>query len=79
MESQRHQASIQWMNNINKQFKACWIIESTVTYRMGSLVVKRPSRNEGVPGSNPGPVILKYFNVKDNLRHANRRTVPKDK
>ena len=32
--------------------------ESTVTYRLGSLVVKRPSSDRVVPGSNPGPVIF---------------------
>ena len=35
--------------------------ESTVTYRLGSLVVKRPSSDRVVPGSNPGPVILKLL------------------
>ena len=33
--------------------------ESTVTYRLGSLVIKYPSSDRVVPGSNPGPVILK--------------------
>ena len=33
--------------------------ESTVTYRLGSLVVKRPSSDRVVPGSNPGPLIFK--------------------
>ena len=32
--------------------------ESTVTYRLGSLVVKRPSSDRVVLGSNPGPVIF---------------------
>ena len=32
--------------------------ESTVTYRLGSLVVKRPASHGVNPGSNPGPVIL---------------------
>ena len=37
--------------------------ESTVTYRLGSLVVKRPSSDRVVPGSNPGPVI--FNNVRE--------------
>ena len=32
--------------------------ESTVTYQLGSLVVKHPSSDRVVPGSNPGPVIF---------------------
>ena len=38
--------------------------ESTVTYRLGSLVVKCPSSDRVVPGSNPGPVI---FNIDDQV------------
>ena len=44
--------------------------ESTVTYRLGSLVVKRPSSDRVVPGSNPGPVIF------NNLKR--RSTTPKE-
>ena len=47
-----------------------WLLEygSTVTYRLGSLVVKRPSSDRVVPGSNPDPVIFKSgFDVRHLL------------
>ena len=38
--------------------------ESTVTYRLGGLVVKRPSSDRVVPGSNAGPVIFKREDLR---------------
>ena len=35
----------------------CWNIEFTVSYRLGSLVVKA-LQHKGVLGSNPGPVVF---------------------
>ena len=43
--------------------------ESTITYWLGSLVVKHPSSDQVVPGSNPGPVIFKRLVAWGNHQH----------